>query len=109
MLVKQVPLLAKSDIVAFPYLPSTVMRATTNYEMFKQLEGGKTKPQVIEATSIWIQGWADAEVHDDASPSFDSIRVEDDDSAWDQVIANDGKVGRMHKTTCRRSAEPGRK
>ena len=59
----RVPLLAKSDIVDFPYLPSTVMRATMNYEKFKQAEGGHTKPEVIEATSLDIHDWADAKIH----------------------------------------------
>ena len=65
--------------------------------MFRQLEVGNTKPEVIETTGLGIQGWADAKVHDDASTSFDSTGVEDKDSAWDQVIANDGEVGRVPK------------
>ena len=88
-LASRVPLLASSDIVDYPYLPSTVMRVVMNYEKFQTIDGGFTKPEVIEATSSGIQGWADAKVHDDASTSASF------ESALDQAITNDGEVGRM--------------
>ena len=74
----------------YPYLPSTVMRAITIYEKFQKIDGGYTKPEVIEAISLGIQGWADAKVHDDASTSVSF------ESVWDQAITNDGEVGRMY-------------
>ena len=44
----RVPLLATSDIVDYPYLPSTVMRATMNYEKFQQKKEDTQRPKSLK-------------------------------------------------------------